>query len=62
MKNYLKTSIHTSSGYFGIDKCHNPAMVKSCCLTSGDYPTQNQGGVEGFTKRTYLLEIEEVEG
>ena len=61
MKKLLKTSVHTSSGYFGIDRCHNPSRVKSCCLTSGDYPTQHGGRVEGFTKRTYLMEIEEIE-
>lgn len=56
----VKTSVHTSRTYFGVDKLQDISKVKSCCLTKSDYPTQSQGGVEGFTHRTYILEYEEI--
>ena len=55
-----KTSVHTSSTFFRIDKLQDISNVKSCCLTRADYPTISKGGVEGFTKRTYILEYEEI--
>lgn len=58
---YMKTSVHFSKSYFGVDACVDVAATKSCCLTSGDYPTVHSGGVEGFCKRTYLLDIEVLE-
>lgn len=57
----MKTHVHLSKSYFGIGKCTDPSLSKSYCCTGGDYPTAHNG-VEGYCKRTYLLEIEEVEG
>ena len=45
-------------GYFGMDKLQDPKKCKSCCLTMNDYPTAN-GGCEGHTKRTFILEAED---
>jgi len=56
----FKTSVHTcnTEKNFGIDKLQDPKKCKSCCLTMNDYPTAN-GGCEGHTKRTFILEAED---
>lgn len=55
-----KTSVHTcNTDNFGIDPLQNPKKAKACCFASANYPTA-KGGTEGYTKRTYILEVEDL--